>query len=56
MHYRTPAIGFLETADDFVGRYPDSRVVRCDGPEFDSAEIPVGEGAPTIAVPAPPMK
>jgi L-ascorbate metabolism protein UlaG (beta-lactamase superfamily) len=56
MHYRTPAIGFLETADDFIGLYPDSRVVRGAETAFDTAEVRVGEGAPTVVVPAPPMR
>jgi L-ascorbate metabolism protein UlaG (beta-lactamase superfamily) len=54
MHYRTPQISFLETADDFLGRYPDSRVERCETPAFDTAAVRVGEGAPTVVVPAPP--
>ena len=53
MHYRTPQIGFLETADDFIGRFPDSRVVRCEAPDFDTASIRLGD-APTVVVPAPP--
>jgi L-ascorbate metabolism protein UlaG (beta-lactamase superfamily) len=54
MHYRTPAVNFLETADDFLGRFPDPTVTRCATNEFDTAEVRLGEGAPTIVVPAPP--
>jgi L-ascorbate metabolism protein UlaG (beta-lactamase superfamily) len=51
MHYRTPKIGFLETADEFVGLFGD--VVRLDSPVFDTAELPAGDG-PTVVVPAAP--
>ena len=36
MHYRTPRIGFLEPADDFLGRMP--HVQRLSEPSFDTAE------------------
>ena len=51
MHYRTPRIGFLETADEFLAAYPD--VVRLDRPDFETGELPDGDG-PTIVVPAAP--
>lgn len=51
MHYRTPRIGFLETADEFLGGY--EHVVRLQTPVFDTGELPAGE-APTIVVPAVP--
>jgi L-ascorbate metabolism protein UlaG (beta-lactamase superfamily) len=51
MHYRTPRIGFLETAEAFLSLYPD--VLRLDGPAFDTAELPAAAG-PTIVVPAAP--
>lgn len=51
MHYRTPRIGFLETADAFVERY--ETVLRLDGPVFDTGELPAGDG-PAIVVPAAP--
>jgi L-ascorbate metabolism protein UlaG (beta-lactamase superfamily) len=50
MHYRTPRIGFLETADDFLGRY--EHVVRLDAPRFDTAELP--DERPLVVVPAAP--
>jgi L-ascorbate metabolism protein UlaG (beta-lactamase superfamily) len=51
MHYRTPRIGFLETAEEFLAMYPDVR--RLDGSSFDTAELPA-EAGPTIVVPAAP--
>ena len=51
MHYRTPRIGFLETADEFLGSYEN--VLRLDSPVFDTAEL--GDGAaPVVVVPAAP--
>ncbi len=51
MHYRTPRIGFLETADAFLERCPD--VHRLDGATFDTGELPTAEG-PLVVVPAAP--
>jgi L-ascorbate metabolism protein UlaG (beta-lactamase superfamily) len=51
MHYRTPRIGFLETADAFLGLYPD--VHRLEGPAFETGELPDLEG-PLVVVPAAP--
>jgi L-ascorbate metabolism protein UlaG (beta-lactamase superfamily) len=51
MHYRTPRIGFLETADEFLKRHPD--VHRCEHPAFQTDELPAAEG-PLIVVPAAP--
>ena len=51
MHYRTPRIGFLETADEFLSRF--ERVVRLQTPTFDTSELADAE-APTIVVPAAP--
>lgn len=51
MHYRTPRIGFLETADAFLERMPNVRHVPAT--TFDTAEIPV-EDAPLVIVPAAP--
>jgi L-ascorbate metabolism protein UlaG (beta-lactamase superfamily) len=50
MHYRTPAISFLEPADEFLEMQTYRRVVRCDGPSFDTA----GLDGPATVVPAPP--
>jgi L-ascorbate metabolism protein UlaG (beta-lactamase superfamily) len=51
MHYRTPRIGFLETADAFLERSPN--VHRLDGPAFETGELPAAEG-PLVVVPAAP--
>lgn len=51
MHYRTPRIGFLETADAFLERHPN--VHRLDGATFDTGELPAAEG-PLVVVPAAP--
>jgi L-ascorbate metabolism protein UlaG (beta-lactamase superfamily) len=51
MHYRTPRIGFLDTADAFLERH--EHVERLPGAVFDTAELPVGE-TPLIVVPAAP--
>ena len=50
MHYRTPRIGFLEPADDFIGRM--SHVQRLSGPAFDTAEL--DGDRPLVVVPAAP--
>ncbi len=51
MHYRTPRIGFLETADDFIAR--SAHVERLDGAAFDTGQLPDGPG-PLVVVPAAP--
>jgi L-ascorbate metabolism protein UlaG (beta-lactamase superfamily) len=51
MHYRTPRIGFLETAEAFQERF--ERVERLPGASFDTRDLPAGEG-PLIVVPAAP--
>jgi L-ascorbate metabolism protein UlaG (beta-lactamase superfamily) len=51
MHYRTPRIGFLETADAFLEHYPDAH--RLDRPAFETGELPSAEG-PLVVVPAAP--
>jgi L-ascorbate metabolism protein UlaG (beta-lactamase superfamily) len=51
MHYRTPRIGFLEPADDFLARA--ERVVRLDGPAFETDELEQVDG-PLVVVPAAP--
>jgi L-ascorbate metabolism protein UlaG (beta-lactamase superfamily) len=52
MHYRTPRIGFLETADAFLER--SASVHRLDTPAFDTGELPAGEGGAVAVVPAAP--
>jgi len=51
MHYRTPRIGFLDTADAFLELL--SHVERLPGVAFDTGALPV-EDAPVAVVPAAP--
>jgi L-ascorbate metabolism protein UlaG (beta-lactamase superfamily) len=51
MHYRTPRIGFLETADDFLSRMEHVHSTATSA--FDTTELP-GDGAPLAVVPAVP--
>lgn len=51
MHYRTPRISFLETADAFLDRCSD--VERLEVPHFDTADLRHSDG-PMIVVPAAP--
>ncbi len=51
MHYRTPRIGFLETAEGFLAAMPD--VERLDAPRFDTTKLGA-ERAPLAVVPAAP--
>jgi L-ascorbate metabolism protein UlaG (beta-lactamase superfamily) len=49
MHYRTPRISFLETADAFLERMPE--VERLHTPVFDTAQL---DGDHVTVVPAAP--
>jgi L-ascorbate metabolism protein UlaG (beta-lactamase superfamily) len=51
MHYRTPRIGFLDTADAFLDSM--EHVERMPEPVFETAELPVEDG-PIVVVPAVP--
>ena len=51
MHYRTPRIGFLETADGFLELMP--HVHRSATTGFETSELPA-EGVPLVVVPAVP--
>jgi L-ascorbate metabolism protein UlaG (beta-lactamase superfamily) len=51
MHYRTPKIGFLETADAFLERFTD--VDRLAEPSFDTGSLS-SDGGPLVVVPAAP--
>jgi L-ascorbate metabolism protein UlaG (beta-lactamase superfamily) len=51
MHYRTPRIGFLETADDFLER--STHVERLTQSTFETSELPNTDG-PLVVVPAAP--
>jgi L-ascorbate metabolism protein UlaG (beta-lactamase superfamily) len=51
MHYRTPRIGFLETADEFLAHAV--HVARLDKPVFETCELAAVDG-PLVVVPAAP--
>ena len=51
MHYRTPRIGFLETADEFLER--SANVERLATSVFETDELPASDG-PLVVVPAAP--
>jgi len=51
MHYRTPRIGFLETADEFLGRLEHVHLL--SESSFETSELPA-EHAPLVVVPAAP--
>jgi L-ascorbate metabolism protein UlaG (beta-lactamase superfamily) len=51
MHYRTPRIGFLETADAFL--QGSAHVERLAGSTFDTGDLPASDG-PLVVVPAAP--
>jgi L-ascorbate metabolism protein UlaG (beta-lactamase superfamily) len=51
MHYRTPRVGFLETADAFLEGFPD--VERLSEPVFETVTLRAAD-APLVVVPAAP--
>lgn len=51
MHYRTPRVSFLETAEEFLPLM--DRVERFEEPRFETAGLPVG-GGPVAVIPAVP--
>jgi L-ascorbate metabolism protein UlaG (beta-lactamase superfamily) len=51
MHYRTPRIGFLESADAFLELM--THVERLEGAVCDTAQLPVAD-SPVVVVPAAP--
>jgi L-ascorbate metabolism protein UlaG (beta-lactamase superfamily) len=51
MHYRTPRIGFLETADAFLEGYP--HVEKPGASVFDTDQLPARQG-PLVVVPSAP--
>jgi L-ascorbate metabolism protein UlaG (beta-lactamase superfamily) len=51
MHYRTPRISFLDTAEAFLDASP--RVEHISTPAFDTSALPEGDG-PLVVVPAAP--
>jgi L-ascorbate metabolism protein UlaG (beta-lactamase superfamily) len=52
MHYRTPRIGFLDTADAFLERMPHVHRVAESG--FDTDSLPTVDDGPLVIVPAAP--
>lgn len=54
MHYRTPAIGFLDPPDAFLDAL-GAPVERLDEPEFDPAHHLGGTGRPAVIMPAAPL-
>lgn len=52
MHYRTPRIGFLEPADDFLAGF--EQVLRLPQASFQTEELPQQPPAPLAVVPAAP--
>lgn len=55
MHYRTPAIGFLEPADAFLAAMQSAEIMQCDGPSFETGTLATGS-TPTVVMPAVPVK
>lgn len=51
MHYRTPRIGFLETAERFLAL--SANVQQLPGNVFDTDELPVGNGTLVVVPSAP---
>ena len=51
MHYRTPRIGFLETADDFIER--SAHVERLSSASFATDELPEHDGPLVLVAAAP---
>jgi L-ascorbate metabolism protein UlaG (beta-lactamase superfamily) len=51
MHYRTPRVSFLETADAFLDRMP--HVHRLEQSSFETGDLP-NEARPLVVVPAAP--
>ena len=53
MHYRTPAISFLDTAESFLEKV-GGEIVTLSGPDFDTRGVNP-DGDRIIVVPAPPL-
>jgi L-ascorbate metabolism protein UlaG (beta-lactamase superfamily) len=51
MHYRTPRISFLETADEFLGLMPQVELMAT--PSFTTAELPAHDGTVVVVPSAP---
>lgn len=53
MHYRTPAIGFLETADAFLAAMKEHEILTLKATSFETDHLP-GADNPVVVVPRPP--
>ncbi len=53
MHYRTWALSFLDSAEDFLRRFEPESVHRLRSPEFETSKLPAASG-PIVVVPAAP--
>ncbi len=51
MHYRTPRIGFLDDAEEFLGLM--EHVERLETPSFETGDLAAADG-PVVVVPAAP--
>lgn len=54
MHYRTPAIGFLENLDPFLAAMEANEVLMLPGESFDTDKLPAADET-VVVVPAPPV-
>jgi L-ascorbate metabolism protein UlaG (beta-lactamase superfamily) len=54
MHYRTPAIDFLETVDPFLESFQPSQIKRLESSVFDTQEFDAPKGQPLVVVPSTP--
>ncbi len=52
MHYRTPAVNFLEPVDPFLALWQDVRPK--EGPSFETRDLP--DAGPLCVVPKPPLR
>jgi len=50
MHFRTPAIDFLEPADAFLERFDERQVRRLDLPEFETASLEEAAEGPVVVL------
>jgi L-ascorbate metabolism protein UlaG (beta-lactamase superfamily) len=51
MHYRTPRIGFLDTAQPFLERAP--RVHEVEAPSFETGDLPEADGPLVVVLSSP---
>ena len=53
MHYRTPAIGFLEPADAFLAAMKEHEILSLTSTSFDTDQLPSADNS-VVVVPQPP--